>query len=372
MALTNLGITNATSQDHQTHFHVYLQPPQALEIGGGTHALLADDSGAGSSTAGIPSANALSESTTNNQEMLMLDYFVPPQSGAEPPALIAQASPSKLKTLKPFTFCQDVGSDNPDSAWNDFSVFGNGELSNPKLIPNYKVRLLKVPEHGQVVFADDARTPVGDTATTFKSSGLTYLPTLDYVGKDRAVFLVEANNKQYQVTVNFWVMPFVTDENTGDTYCKSQKFSLNSPTQQSPAAWLASAELSSLLSAASGVTYGFSELLGAAVANTTGEGANAAITLDTTAAGHGWYIDPTPLDNTDEYLPTSNPNIWQAKAGTDAAGKMDMLSVLLHEYGHAVGLEHSADAYDFMATTLQPGERRRKNRGKIGVRVKLP
>ena len=127
----------------------------------------------------------------------MLDYFVPPQSGAEPPALIAQVSPSKLKTLKPFTFCQDVGSDNPDSAWNDFSVFGNGELSNPKLIPNYKVRLLKVPEHGQVVFADDARTPVGDTATTFKSSGLTYLPTLDYVGKDRAVFLVEANNKQY-------------------------------------------------------------------------------------------------------------------------------------------------------------------------------
>ena len=37
---------------------------------------------------------------------------------------------------------------------------------------------------------------------------------------------------------------------------------------------------------------------------------------------------------------------------------MDMLSVLLHEYGHALGLEHSADARDFMATTLQAGERR--------------
>jgi hypothetical protein len=35
-----------------------------------------------------------------------------------------------------------------------------------------------------------------------------------------------------------------------------------------------------------------------------------------------------------------------------------MLSVLLHEYGHALGLKHSADARDFMATTLQPGERR--------------
>jgi predicted Zn-dependent protease len=31
---------------------------------------------------------------------------------------------------------------------------------------------------------------------------------------------------------------------------------------------------------------------------------------------------------------------------------MDMLSVLLHEYGHALGLEHSADAHDFMGTTL--------------------
>ncbi len=35
-----------------------------------------------------------------------------------------------------------------------------------------------------------------------------------------------------------------------------------------------------------------------------------------------------------------------------------MLSVLLHEYGHALGIEHSADTNDFMNATLQPGERR--------------
>ncbi|MBI2748600.1 MAG: matrixin family metalloprotease [Burkholderiales bacterium] len=85
---------------------------------------------------------------------------------------------------------------------------------------------------------------------------------------------------------------------------------------------------------------------------------DAHITLDTDAAGHGWYVDATPLDNTDDYLPTSDPNVWQAKAGSDAAGKMDMLSVLLHEYGHALGLEHSTDSGDFMAATLQAGERR--------------
>ena len=61
--------------------------------------------------------------------------------------------------------------------------------------------------------------------------------------------------------------------------------------------------------------------------------------------------------NTD-FLPTSNPDVWMAKAGSAAAGKMDMLSVLLHEYGHALGLDHSANPNDFMAPNLQPGERR--------------
>ena len=53
----------------------------------------------------------------------------------------------------------------------------------------------------------------------------------------------------------------------------------------------------------------FGDLANGAVGETSGGGANVAITLDTTAAGHGWYVDPTPLDNTDDYLPTSNPNV---------------------------------------------------------------
>ena len=79
--------------------------------------------------------------------------------------------------------------------------------------------------------------------------------------------------------------------------------------------------------------------------------------LDNNAAGHGWYIDSTPLSN-EEFLPTADANIWQAKPGSAAEGKMDVLSVLLHEYGHSLGLEHSTAASDAMAATLKPGERR--------------
>jgi hypothetical protein len=124
------------------------------------------------------------------------------------------------------------------------------------------------------------------------------------------------------------------------------------------AAWQRSANLSALIASAQQSLTSFTDLPATALGQTTGEGATAQITLDTNAAGHGWYVDPTPLDNADDYLPTSQAGVWQAKAGTDAAGKMDMLSVLLHEYGHALGLEHSAEAGDFMNASLQPGMRK--------------
>jgi Matrixin len=159
-----------------------------------------------------------------------------------------------------------------------------------------------------------------------------------------------------------WIIQIRASEETGQTpaddagnYAQS---SFESQWQTDLPAWQRSTTLSAVLANASQSLTAFADLAATALGETTGEGLSAQITLDTTAAGHSWYIDPTPLDNTDDYLPTSDPTIFKAKAGSAADGKMDMLSVLLHEYSHALGLEHSGNVADFMAASLQSGVRK--------------
>ena len=86
------------------------------------------------------------------------------------------------------------------------------------------------------------------------------------------------------------------------------------------------------------------------------------ITIDTDAAGHGWFVDPTPNDNSEF---THSANATGTDLFTDpssaAAGHLDLLTTVTHELGHVLGLGDetaASDANDLMYINLVDGERR--------------
>ena len=69
-----------------------------------------------------------------------------------------------------------------------------------------------------------------------------------------------------------------------------------------------------------------------------GEFSNGVITIDANAAGYGWFVDRTP--SSDSEFRMIGDGVRSAVGGA-AAGHYDLLSALVHEYGHAAGFEHS-------------------------------
>lgn len=80
------------------------------------------------------------------------------------------------------------------------------------------------------------------------------------------------------------------------------------------------------------------------------------IFLDATAAGYGWFVDATP-DQNEEFA--GKLGSLTAIANGPASGKMDLLSTVLHEMGHVIGLDdvHGSEN-DVMGDALQLGQRR--------------
>ena len=66
------------------------------------------------------------------------------------------------------------------------------------------------------------------------------------------------------------------------------------------------------------------------------------ITVDADAAGNGWFIDKTPLDQA-EFEATKDDCIFTAVPGDEADGRIDLLTVLMHEMGNAMGLPDLSD-----------------------------
>ena len=86
--------------------------------------------------------------------------------------------------------------------------------------------------------------------------------------------------------------------------------------------------------------------------NLLGLAAGHVIWIDQDAAGFGWFVVPTS-DADDEF----GLNSHEPSYGTGAAGRMDLLTVLAHELGHLLGIEHDTAPGHLMSETLAPGNR---------------
>ncbi|MBN9520556.1 DUF4082 domain-containing protein [bacterium] len=84
----------------------------------------------------------------------------------------------------------------------------------------------------------------------------------------------------------------------------------------------------------------------------------ATVVLDDDGAGRGWFVDPTPAEGV-EFGTALAPDALRATAGLAASG-YDLLTVVMHELGHVLGLDDVNPAVDpngLMSETLPLGTR---------------
>ncbi len=80
------------------------------------------------------------------------------------------------------------------------------------------------------------------------------------------------------------------------------------------------------------------------------------IVLDGSAAGWGWFVDPTPNDSSEFSIRLAS-GVLAAAPSSPAAGHMDLLTTVVHEMGNAMGFAED-QGQDVAGMTLQAGERR--------------
>jgi hypothetical protein len=147
-----------------------------------------------------------------------------------------------------------------------------------------------------------------------------------------------------------------TSPTTGEMHLTQS--GLDSVVSAAIAQWAAAGASSTQLALLHSVTFSVADLGG----QTLGQEGAGHITIDVDAAGHGWFVDPTPFDNS-EFTHAVNA------AGTDlltdpstaAAGHVDLLTTVAHELGHVIGLPDTtstADVNGLMHIGLTDGERR--------------
>ncbi len=111
-------------------------------------------------------------------------------------------------------------------------------------------------------------------------------------------------------------------------------------------------------------------LPGSSLAETGSDGTR----VDDDAAGNGWWMD-TAVGDERMFGTAISPTRRVADPSAGPAGRLDLLSVVLHEIGHALGLEDTYAGWDrdsIMFGNLTQGERRLPGPGQAGSAKPIP
>ena len=142
-----------------------------------------------------------------------------------------------------------------------------------------------------------------------------------------------------------------TFSHLGQSITIAAALNLASPSSQAPASLPASAVLTSQAELTPIVNEAIRRLAGvtgsAALAHVSveiadlpgtllGETIGNTIIIDRNAAGYGWFVDPTPADDS-EFADVLSPYDLAAAGGSSAVGRADLLTTVMHELGHVLG-----------------------------------
>ena len=143
---------------------------------------------------------------------------------------------------------------------------------------------------------------------------------------------------------------------SGETHLTQAE--LNSVVQTAIDDWAAAGASASQLAALHATAITVADLADGVL----GQEGSGAIQISPDAAGYGWFVDHTPGDNA-EFTHAANATGTDlfTDPAQDAAGHTDLLTTVMHEMGHVLGLPddtNTADSTDLMYIDLVTGERR--------------
>jgi hypothetical protein len=188
----------------------------------------------------------------------------------------------------------------------------------------------------------------GETGIFSRFGTTTFGGAFTYVTIDQAT--IDASNPQ---TLEAAAAPTAAVAGGGDTLTTA---SLDPIVQEAIKRWDETLHLTQTqIALLNQVNFQIADLSGLTLAQTVDN----TITLDSDAAGYGWFIDSTPGTNS-EFTRHNGKSDLFATSGSIASADMDLLTVVMHEFGHVLGFDDVTvfgQGTGLMDATLDAGER---------------